>query len=75
MVKMGMDDPDDVYMTARISGVRNTVHFLGFGSQAGGYGRTGNLQPTGTFDASRIETAEKGRPEASGQLRPQLVDE
>ncbi|MGI9286997.1 MAG: hypothetical protein ACR2P1_16550, partial [Pseudomonadales bacterium] len=62
-IKMGMDNPDNVYMAARvngeytyrISGKRNTVHFLGFGSQAGGYGSSGTLDTTGSFDASKIE--------------------
>lgn len=61
-VKLGMDNPDNVYATAGVRGTgtyritckRNTVHFLGFGSQAGGYGRSGNLETTGSFDASNI---------------------
>ena len=43
-IKMGMDNPDNVYLAApingkyqyRITGTRGTVHYLGFGTQAGG---------------------------------------
>ena len=65
-VKLGMDNPDNVYAstgvrgtgTYRITGKRNTVHFFGLGSQAGGYGSNGNLQTTGSFDASSIAVDE-----------------
>ena len=53
-IKMGMDNPDNVYMSApvngsfdyRITGKRGSVHYLGFGSQAGNYGSTGSLPTT-----------------------------
>ena len=46
-VKMGMDNPDNVYLNApvngghdyRIWGTRGTVHYLGFGTQSGNYAR------------------------------------
>ena len=49
-VKMGADNPDNHYFNAqisgnyeyRISGKRNTVHYLGFFTQNGNYGTTGN---------------------------------
>ena len=51
-VKMGMDNPDNVYLNApvngahdyRIWGTRGTVHYLGFGTQSGNYASTGSLQ-------------------------------
>jgi hypothetical protein len=79
MVKIGMDNPDNVYMSARVDGrgtyrircQRNTVHFLGFGSQAGGYGSTGNLQTTGSFDASRVAVDDAGWFEVIACATPQ----
>lgn len=62
-IKMGMDNPDNVYLAApvngnytyRISGKRGTVHYLGFGSQAGGYGKTGTLNTTGYLEAADLQ--------------------
>ena len=67
-VKLGSDNPDNYYQTAaihgdfeyRISGRRNTVTYLGFGTQAGHYGQSGGLPPTGYVEASEIETGEDG---------------
>ena len=78
-IKMGMDNPDNVYMSARvngnlsyrISGKRNTIHFLGFGSQAGGYGSSGSLDTTGSLDASNIELDENGCFEIIASADPQ----
>lgn len=78
-IKMGMDNPDNVYMSARvngnftykISGKRNTVHFLGFGSQAGGYGSSGSLDTTGSFDASNMALDENGCFEIIASKDPQ----
>ena len=67
-VKLGSDNPDNYYQTAaihgdfeyRISGRRNTVTYLGFGTQAGHYGQSGGLPPTGYVEASEIEIGEDG---------------
>lgn len=67
-IKMGMDNPDNVYLSCRVNakysyrirGKRNSVHFLGFGAQGGGYGRTGNLQTHGSLDASSITLDDQG---------------
>lgn len=61
-VKMGMDNPDNIYQSApidgrftyRITGTRGTVHYLGFGTQAGNYGATGTLQTTGYLEAKDL---------------------
>ena len=61
-IKMGMDNPDNIYGSApidgrytyRISGDRGTVHYLGFGTQAGNYGATGTLETTGYLEAKDI---------------------
>lgn len=62
-VKMGADNPDNFYQTAcissdyeyRIHGKRNTVHYLGFGTQIGHYGKGGGMPPSGYLEASQIE--------------------
>ncbi len=61
-IKMGMDNPDNVYLNApvngaytyRITGTRGTVHYLGFGTQAGNYGATGSLDTTGYLEAKDL---------------------
>ena len=68
-VKLGADNPDNYYLTAAISGAfeyrilgrRNTVTYLGFGTQAGHYGQGGGLPPTGYIEASELETDAEGR--------------
>ena len=62
-VKMGADNPDNYYQTAAISGEyeylikgkRNTVKYLGFGTQIGHYGQGGGMPPSGYLEASDIE--------------------
>lgn len=76
-VKMGMDNPDNIYLNAPVNGTfayeltgrRGTVHYLGFGTQAGNYGSTGNLNTTGSLDAAnmKIETDGSFRVVASGE--------
>ncbi|MBK7952285.1 MAG: hypothetical protein IPK00_26920 [Deltaproteobacteria bacterium] len=70
-IKMGMDNPDNVYLNApvngnfryEITGRRGTVHYLGFGTQAGNYGATGSLDTTGSLDAANMKI------EADGSFR------
>lgn len=67
-VKLGADNPDNYYQTAcisgeyeyRISGKRNTVHYLGFGTQIGHYGQGAGMPPSGYLEASDIEIDEDG---------------
>jgi hypothetical protein len=70
-VKIGADNPDNYYQSAAISGeyeyriwgTRNTIHYLGIGTYAGGYGSTGRrgqdgyvaagdlaIEPDGSFE-------------------------
>ncbi len=57
-VKMGADNPDNHYYNTqisgeyeyRITGKRNTVHYLGFFTQNGNYGTTGGLSPCGVLE-------------------------
>ena len=66
--KLGADNPDNYYQTAAISGVfeyricgrRNSVAYLGFGTQAGHYGQGGGMPPTGYIEASAIEMDDDG---------------
>jgi len=67
-VKMGADNPDNYYQSAPISGkyeyqitgTRGTVHYLGFGTQAGNYGATGSLKTTGYLDDSQLQLEPDG---------------
>ena len=77
-VKLGSDNPDNYYQTAaihgdfeyRISGWRNTVTYLGFGTQAGHYGQSGGLPPTGYVEAGELEIGEDGAFELIVSRRP-----
>jgi len=68
-VKLGSDNPDNYYQTAairgdydyRISGRRNTVKYLGFGTQAGHYGQGGGMPPTGYVEAAELDIDPDGR--------------
>ena len=68
-VKMGADNPDNMYYNAtisgeyeyRLSGTRGTVHFLGFSTQRGNYGRNGGMPTAGFLDAADMEIDADGR--------------
>ena len=78
-VKLGADNPDNHYLTAaingdyeyRISGRRNTVTYLVFGTHVGHYGQGGGLPPTGHIDATEIELDAEGRFELILSQHPQ----
>lgn len=78
-VKMGADNPDNFYMTARldgrcdyrIRGQRNTVKYLGFGTHIGHYGQGGGLPPTGYIEASQLEMNGDGSFELILSSKPQ----
>lgn len=78
-VKLGADNPDNYYQTAalrgdfdyRISGRRNTIKYLSFGTQAGHYGQGGGMPPTGYIEAAEIETDADGRFELTVSSTPQ----
>jgi hypothetical protein len=67
-VKMGADNPDNYYQNASISGAftyrirgnRGSVAYLAFSTQAGHYGQSGGLPPTGFLEASQLEMAPNG---------------
>lgn len=63
VTKLGADSPDNYYQTAAldgnfdylIRGKRNTVTYLGFGTQVGHYGEGGGMPPSGYIEADEIE--------------------
>ena len=77
-VKMGNDNPDNYYQNApisgkqayRITGTRGTVHYLGFGTQAGNYGATGSLDTTGYLEARDMEIRPDGSFEIQVSVEP-----
>ncbi len=78
-VKIGADNPDNYYQSAalrgdqeyRLSGTRGTVHYLGFGSYAGGYGSSGRRGQTGYLEAGELEIGADGRFEITLSRRRQ----
>ncbi|TFG60071.1 MAG: DUF1214 domain-containing protein [Spirochaetales bacterium] len=77
-VKMGADNPDNYYYNAPVSGAfdylitgtRGTVHFLGFSTQKGSYGRTGGLPSTGFLDADGLKIKPGGSFEITVSAAP-----
>ncbi len=72
-VKIGADNPDNYYQNAQISGAyeyritgqRNTIHYLDFATQTPGFASSGDSQQSGHLDADDIEIGENGRFEIS----------
>jgi hypothetical protein len=68
-VKIGADNPDNHYQSAAVSGAyayrirgrRNTVHYLGIGTYAGGYGSAGRSGQTGYIDDATLAVGPDGR--------------
>jgi len=67
-VKLGADNPDNHYLNAqingkyeyRITGKRNSIHYVGFFTQNGNYGTTGGLSPCGVLEHFDLKTDDKG---------------
>ena len=67
-VKMGADNPDNYYFNAqingkneyRITGKRNTIHYIGFFTQNGSYGTSGGLAPCGILQGNDLKIDEDG---------------
>jgi len=61
-VKLGADNPDNIYLNAQISGQyeyriigrRNTIDYIGFFTQNGNYGSTGGLAPCGKIENNQL---------------------
>ena len=66
--KLGADNPDNYYQMAaldgnheyKITGRRNTIAYLSFGTQSGNYGQGGGLPPTGHIESDQIDMDEDG---------------
>jgi hypothetical protein len=66
--KIGADNPDNLYLMARlnganeyvISGERGSVSYLSFGTQKGGYETDGRMEQTGFLDANGLELKPDG---------------
>ncbi len=78
-IKIGNDNPDNIYHNAnldgrldyRIRGHRGTVHYMSFGTKAGGYQTTGTMEPTGQLEAADLEIDADGRFEILVSRTPQ----
>ena len=68
-VKIGNDNPDNVYRNAnvsgrhryRIRGTRGQAPYLSFGTKRGGYESDGTMVPTGQLDGDDLDVAPDGR--------------
>lgn len=76
--KIGADNPDNLYLMARISGrhayrirgQRGSVPYLTFGSQKGGYETDGRMEQTGFLDAKDLYCEADGRFEIEVSREP-----
>lgn len=67
-LKIGNDNPDNLYQNCtisgryeyRIRGERGSVAYLSLGTKAGGYGSTGAMEPTGQLDGDALEIGTDG---------------
>jgi hypothetical protein len=68
-VKIGNDNPDNVYRNAnvsgrhryRIRGERGEARYLSFGTKGGGYQQDGTMTPTGQLDGDALALGPDGR--------------
>ena len=68
-IKLGADNPDNFYQKASISGAqryrlrgtRGSVHYLGFGTYYGDYGRSGRRGQSGYLEAKDLAIGPDGR--------------
>lgn len=67
--KIGADNPDNLYQSARlrgdleyrVRGTRNSVHYLSFRTQKGGYESDGTMTETGFLDSNQLKPDAQGR--------------
>lgn len=77
--KIGADNPDNLYLMARLNGhneyvirgTRGTVSYLSFGTQKGGYESNGKMEQTGFLDAAQLALDAEGRFEIVLSSTPQ----
>src|ERR1700752_1238580 len=66
--KIGADNPDNLYLMARLNGRREYVaraqrgsgHYLSLGSQKGGYETDARMEQTGFIDSGELQLAADG---------------
>jgi len=77
-VKIGNDNPDNLYLNAnirgsrtyRITGTRGSVPYLSFGTKGGGYESDGTMVPTGQLDGRDLEVGADGTLEITVSCEP-----
>lgn len=77
--KIGADNPDNLYLMARINGrngyvirgLRGTVSYLSLSSRKGGYEKDGQMEESGFLDAADLETDADGHFEIVVSATPQ----
>jgi hypothetical protein len=77
--KIGADNPDNLYLMARVTGrceyrihgLRGSVAYLSFGTQKGGYESDGRMVQTGFLDARDLKLDREGRFEILLSHKPQ----
>jgi hypothetical protein len=78
-IKIGNDNPDNIYHNAnllgahdyRIFGKRGSVPYISWACYAGGYGDDGHMTPTGQIDSSQLEFESDGSFEIFVSAKPQ----
>ena len=78
-IKIGNDNPDNVYHNAnvsprytyRIQGQRGSVPYLTFGTKGGGYQEDGTMLPTGQIGLEELEFEPDGSFEITVSTKPQ----
>jgi len=80
LVKIGADNPDNVYLAAnirgdrdyRIRGQRGTIHYFSIGSKANRYATDGTMASTGELNDNDLVFESDGSVEIIASSRPQL---
>jgi hypothetical protein len=80
-IKIGSDNPDNLYESAsivgsgtyKISGTRGSVKYLGFGTQAGVYGKPGGLSTVDYVDASMLNLCKQLALRGHSLRRPRRI--
>lgn len=79
LVKIGADNPDNVYLAAnirgdrdyRITGRRGTIHYFSIGSKANRYATDGTMASTGELNDQQLQFGPDGTVEIIASQRPQ----
>lgn len=79
LVKIGADNPDNVYLSAnirgdrtyRITGTRGTIHYVSFGSKANRYAKDGTMASTGELNDRDLVPEDDGTIVITASQAPQ----